>query len=591
MKKVFLLFLLISLFVSPGAAEEKWTKVEMTNFTLVGPASEKELKNVGNKLEQFRQTLSQLMPKAKLNSSAPTVVYVFDSYDDFQSYFNYAKNERKIAGQFISTADANYINLSIEKKHYDIYDVIFHEYFHYVLRRNLFRVPLWLNEGMAEYFSTFDIDESGTKIKIGIPAARRVLELRKRDFLPLDKLFAVNGKSPEYKESDRVGVFYAQSWALVHFLLTENNGQRKDQLFNFVDLINAGIAPKDAFQKAFQTDYKKIENDLRAYINRFSFPGFEYELDKKIAWDETAKVSQISEAEIKFLQGNLLRYTGTPEKAEKKLLEAIALNSENAEAYRLLGAVYDYQKKFPEARRNFEKALVLEPNNYVNYYNLVKFLREDKNYDEAVKYCRQAIKLKPDAGRIYSALGSIYENLFRDEEAAQAYAQALKLNPEYGVNYFNLAKIAFRNSKYELAHRAAKATIDTDAWINNNSVKSALIAYFAYRRDNKPERAAEMLKLALEKVEAKNFYHQVFRYLNGEITEPQLLESAKDQNDQTISNGYIGLNLLAQSKNDEAKAKFQWIKEKGNRDFTEYGYAVKELERLEAAENQKTGNQ
>lgn len=582
MRKIFLLCLTVLLFVSSTLAEGKWTKVEMTNFTLVGSASEKELRNVGNKLEQFRQTLSLLMPKAKLESSVPITVYVFDSYDDFQSYFHYEKNERKIGGIFISRDEANYIDLSIEKKYYDIYDVIFHEYFHYVLRRNLFRVPLWLHEGMAEYFSTFDIDEDGKKVKIGMPVSRRVVELRKRDFMPLDKLFAVNGKSPEYKESDKVGVFYAESWALVHFLLNGNNGQRKNQLFQFVDLINAGNATKDAFQKAFQTDYKQIENELRTYINRFAFPGYEYNLDKKIAWDETAKVSQLSEVEIKTLQGKLLRFVGTDEKAEKKLLEAVALNSANAEVYRLLGAIYDSQKKPPEARKSYEKALALEPNNYLNYLNLVRFLREDKNNDEAIKYCRQAIKLKPDAAGNYTLLGSIYENLSKDEEAMQAYAQALKLSPEYGINYFNLAKVAFRNNKNDLAHSAAKATIDTDVWLNNNSVKAALIAYFAYQHDNKPEQATEMLKLALEKVESKNFYHSVFRYLNNEIDENKLLELAKDKNDQTISNGYIGLNLLLQGKKDEAKAKFQWIKENGNRDFTEYSYAVKELERLEA---------
>ena len=581
MKKIFPIVLTIFLAVSTLFAEGKWTKVEMTNFKLVGSASEKELRNVGNKLEQFRQTLSLIMPKAKLESSVPTIVYVFDSYDDFQSYFQYAKNERKIAGIFISTAEANYINLSIEKRNYDVFDVIFHEYFHYVLRQTLVRVPLWLHEGMAEYYSTFDIDESGTKTKIGIPVARRIAELRNRNFMPLDKLFAVTGRSPEYRESDKVGIFYAQSWALVHFLMNGNNGVREKQFYNFIDLVTSGTAPNIAFQRSFKADYKQIEDELRNYINRFTFPVYEIDLPKKVSWDESAKVNLLSEAETKILQGNLLRYTGTSERAEKKLLEALNANPESAEVYRLLGAVYDAQKKRSEARRNYEKVLALEPNNYLNYYNLVKFLREDKNYDEAIKYCQQAIKLNPNEARVYVALGAIYENIFKDEEATQSYRQALKLNPRYGINYFNLAKIAFRNNKNDVASAAAKATIELDAWINNNSVKAALIVYFVAQKENKSEQAAEFLKLGLEKVDPKNFYHSVFRYLNKEINENELLSMAKDINDQTISNAYIALNLLLQGKKNEAQTKFQWIKESGNRDFTEYGYAVKELERLE----------
>lgn len=583
MKKIIPIALCFLLLVSAVWAEGKWTKVTMKNFTLVGPAGEKKLKMVGSKLEQFRATLSLIMPKARLESSVPTTVYVFDSYDEFQSYFQYAKNERKIGGVFISTVDANYINLSVENRGYDIYDVIFHEYFHYVLRQNMARVPTWLHEGMAEYFSTFDIDESGTKVKIGIPAARRVAELKKREFLPLDKLFAVNGRSPEYRESDKAGVFYAESWALVHYLLNADKGARNQQFYNFIDSLNSGTTPQTAFEKSFNTDYKTMQKELENYIYRFSFPGYEYNLDKAISGDETAQVAEISEAETKILQGSLLRFTGGSEKAEKKLREALDLNPNSAEVYRLLGVVYDLQKKPSDARRHYEKALMLEPDNYLNHYNLVRFLREDKNYDEAIKYCRQAIKLKPDAARLYSTLGGFYENDFKDEEAFQAYSQAIKLSPTTGINYYNMAKIAFRNNNYDLAGGAGKLTIDYDAWINNNSVKAGLITYFAYQRLNKPEAAAGFLKLGLENINDKNFYRSVYRYLNNEISESELLSLAKDVNDQTISNAYIAFNLLLQGKNDEAKAKFQWIKDNGNRDFTEYGYAVSQLARLAAA--------
>jgi hypothetical protein len=138
MKRIIIILLLAVLSFSPANGSDKWLRVEMANFTLVGPASEKDLRKTGNKLEQFRQTLARLMPNAKLDSSVPTTVYAFGNSDEFQSYFKYDKNERKIGGRFISTTDMNLMLFSIAPAHYDPLDVVFHDYFHYVTNNNLF---------------------------------------------------------------------------------------------------------------------------------------------------------------------------------------------------------------------------------------------------------------------------------------------------------------------------------------------------------------------------------------------------------------------------------------------------------------------
>lgn len=85
MKRIQIVCLLILLCVLSLSAKEKWTKVEMTDFTSVGTVSETEMKSLGNKLEKFRYTLAALLPNAKLNSAIPTTIYLFKSYDDFHS--------------------------------------------------------------------------------------------------------------------------------------------------------------------------------------------------------------------------------------------------------------------------------------------------------------------------------------------------------------------------------------------------------------------------------------------------------------------------------------------------------------------------
>lgn len=59
--------------------KEIWTSVRSKNFLLIGNAGEKEIRQVGTRLEQFRFVFSQLFPKANLASPVPTTVVVFKS--------------------------------------------------------------------------------------------------------------------------------------------------------------------------------------------------------------------------------------------------------------------------------------------------------------------------------------------------------------------------------------------------------------------------------------------------------------------------------------------------------------------------------
>lgn len=76
---------------------------------------------------------------------------------------------------------------------------------------------MWLNEGLAEFFSTFQY-EKGRAI-IGRPLEAQLIFLNQVAWLPLQAVLAAKMDSPEYNEDFRNSVFYAQAWALVHYLL------------------------------------------------------------------------------------------------------------------------------------------------------------------------------------------------------------------------------------------------------------------------------------------------------------------------------------------------------------------------------------
>ena len=92
-------------------------------------------------------------------------------------------------------------------------------------------VPVWFNEGLAEYDSTYQM-YGEREATLGRVKEEHVFELRER-FIPLTELLAVDHRSPLYNEGERRGVFYAESWALVHYLLL-GNPQRKGQLATYL---------------------------------------------------------------------------------------------------------------------------------------------------------------------------------------------------------------------------------------------------------------------------------------------------------------------------------------------------------------------
>jgi len=149
--------------------------------------------------------------------------------------------------------------------------VIFHEYTHLLVNNTFKNAPVWFNEGLAEYYSTFSITDD-QKVGLGLPIGNHVHLLRENKMLPLRTLFEVDHKSPHYNEGKKQSIFYAQSWALMHYLIIGREG-KLDKLATFLGLRDEGVPVEKAFPQAFGTTFEEMEKDLREYIkqNRYNY--------------------------------------------------------------------------------------------------------------------------------------------------------------------------------------------------------------------------------------------------------------------------------------------------------------------------------
>jgi hypothetical protein len=253
--------------VLPAQPRDAWVSIRTNNLLLVSNAGEQDLRHVAVWLELFHDAFARLLSRSVVDLSIPTTVVVFRDDASFQPFKPlYQGRPADVAGYFQPGSDVNYIALSLERGGRDSLGTAFHEYVHLHLRENMPDAPLWLNEGLAEFYSAFAM--SGGEAVFGAPIPYHVRLLRTREFIPLATLFAVAHDSPHYNEQDKSGVFYAESWALVHYLMLGGGGRHRPQLTRFVNLLSAGASADAAVQLAFGMNLEALEAELKDYVRR-----------------------------------------------------------------------------------------------------------------------------------------------------------------------------------------------------------------------------------------------------------------------------------------------------------------------------------
>ncbi len=91
---------------------------------------------------------------------------------------------------------------------------MYHEYTHYMLRKADGWLPLWLNEGLAQFYENTDIDAKITWL--GETNPQQLMYLKRNDLLPIKTLLTIDARSPYYHDEDKSSIFYSESWAMTH---------------------------------------------------------------------------------------------------------------------------------------------------------------------------------------------------------------------------------------------------------------------------------------------------------------------------------------------------------------------------------------
>jgi tetratricopeptide (TPR) repeat protein len=478
-----LIFLTILVFVllvpTQLFAKDTWINVRSKNFFLIGNANEKEIRQVATKLEQFRETFRIIFPKVIFASPIPINVLVFKSssaYNPFRPKLANGKPDENIAGYFQANEDVNYITVSTEGEKDDTFGTIFHEYVHYILDTNIGKsdIPPWFNEGLAEYYQTYQIKDD-QKVSLGDIQSGHLQLLQQSQLIPLKTFFEIDNYSLHQNGNHSRSIFYAQAWALIHYLIQGNKGANNENLTSFLNLILNKVEPEKAFQQVFKTDYAAMEKALKNYVSQGKYQMSVVTFDKKLVFDSEMTTVPLSEGEANAYLGDLLYHTREYDNAETYLKKALAADPNSSLANTSLGLVRMKQRKFGEAKQLLETAIAKDQKNYLAYYNYA-FILSRESMDEfgyvskypadasrkITDFLSKAIELNPNFSESYSLVAFVYlvnsENL---DQALNFLKKGLALQPGNQQYSFMIAQVYSRQQKFAEARALAEKLFKT----------------------------------------------------------------------------------------------------------------------------------
>ncbi|MEZ5345234.1 MAG: DUF1570 domain-containing protein [Pyrinomonadaceae bacterium] len=464
MKKVTLTFVFVFLTIGMSqtkvAAKDTWTKVKSKNFTLIGNASEKNIVEVATKLEQFSYVFGQLFPEMSAKSPIPTTVVVFKNENSFKDY----KNIKWAAGYFQPGSDINYIALHTGGEKTSLYSTIFHEYIHFLVNNNIgkSRMPPWFNEGIAEYYDRFKIEKDQI-VTLGDINSNHLLSLQRSKLIPLDQFFKIDSYSLHQQGSHGANIFYAQAWALIHYLIQGNDGARNSELTDFLNRIVNGEEPEKAFPLAFKSDYATMEKELEKYVRQNRYKTSLATFKEKLLFENDMKSFPMSESEANANLGDLLFNLRRYDEAEIKLKEALSVEPLDGMSNATMGMLKMRQEKYSEAESYLEKAVNAESVNYRIYYQygyVLSHVSEDSGADadssarwEKVRNAlKKAITLNPSFPASYDLMAYLSlrtgENI---DDGIEYLKKALQLSPGNQSYMLNLANLYLRKRDIEKA--------------------------------------------------------------------------------------------------------------------------------------------
>ena len=251
-------------------------------------------------------------------------------------------------------------------------------------------------------------------------------------------------KSPYYHEEKKGSIFYAESWALTHYIQMNDFSQKAHRLNDYSALLVQKIDPVTAATRAFG-DLKQLEKNLENYIRGGPFQYFKMTTTTEVD-DSAFKVQSLTGTQSDALRADFLAYNHRTGDAQSLLDRILKEDPKNVLAQETKGFLAMQEGHSDEAKKWYEQAVQLDSQSFLaHYYYAVismRDAREATGQDQVESSLRAAIKLNPLFAPAFDSLGVFlamrHKNL---DEARMMGVTAVSLDPSnvgYRINVANI---------------------------------------------------------------------------------------------------------------------------------------------------------
>jgi tetratricopeptide (TPR) repeat protein len=456
------LLLLLTAIPATAATTPQWFEIRSPHFVVITDSNEKQARKLAGQFERMRDLFHKVLPQAGGDASLPITVMALKDRKGFQSLepASYlAKGSLDLAGLFLRTPDRNYILLRLDTDSPHPYAVVYHEYTHFVLRKADW-LPLWLNEGLAEFYQNTDIDEKDAHY--GEASGNDILYLRQNRLIPLPTLFAVDHNSPYYHEEEKGSVFYSESWALTHFIEINDFGKQSNRLQNYAHLLAQHIDPVVAARQAFG-DLNELQKALEGYISHADYK--QIVMKSTFTSDDASfQAVPITLSDANAVRADILASNNRRPEAQALLDAVLAEDPKNALAHETMGSLAFRDHDIAAAKKWYGEAVQLNSQSYMANVNFAIFslMDRDTGNDALIESSlRQAIKLEPDLAAAYDALSHFYTERRKNlDEAHMLSLHAVQIEPEEVRYRINAAMVAMAQQNPANALNILRAALE-----------------------------------------------------------------------------------------------------------------------------------
>jgi len=237
--------------------------------------------------------------------------------------------------------------------------------------------------------------------------------------------------------------------------IAENPNDNEATQLTGLSLYLAG-KPSDAipYLEKVQSWYPSASVDA-SYILGIAYIQTKSYSNARAAFAKMFQVPPDSAAAYLFTARLLLRLDFGPV-AEEYGKKAVELDPKLPLAHQLLGELYLYQSKIPEATAQLEQELAINPGNPVAYYKLADAYSRVQKFDEAEKLLQRSIWLDATSTGPYILLGKVLQKKGETQLAIRALQRAISMDPNNNIPHHLLGQAYRELGRTEDAERELK---------------------------------------------------------------------------------------------------------------------------------------